>query len=151
MNKKQLNWEVVETGQSIHGYSLKIDTKRVVLQVSGSQDFYPIHHDLEFARSSGLPSIIMNTGFTEACFNRLIWTWIGDEGWLRKFKMQMKRPNILGDTIALKGKVARKYIADGEHFIECDIWIENDRDGVTTTAQATVILPSTNLSYEHSD
>jgi len=140
--KKQVSWDGVEIGQEIPGYSLKVDATRIVLQVDGSQDYYPIHHDVEFARSSGLPDIVMNTGFMQACFNRLICSWIGDEGWLRKFRMEMRRMNIPGDTMTFKGKVTKKYVADGEHCVELDISCGNEREGITTLCQATVFLPS---------
>ncbi len=43
--------------------------------------------------------------------------------------------------MTLRGKVADKYIKDGAHYVECDIWAENEREGVTTPTQATVTLP----------
>ena len=114
----------------------------MVLQVSGSQDWNPIHHDSEYAKSAKLPDLIMNTGFMQASFNRLLWDWMGDEGWIRKFKMEMRRPNIPGDTMTIKGKVTNKHVTNGEHYVECDTWAENEREGVTTPSQATLILPS---------
>ena len=142
--KKQVYWDDVNIGQEIPGYSLKIDATRIVAQVDGSQDYYPIHHDVEYARVSGLPDIVMSTGFVQGCFNRLICGWIGDEGWLHKFRMEMRRMNIPGDTMHFKGKVTKKYIADGEHCVELDLWCENEREGVTTLCQATAFLPSRN-------
>ncbi|MDO8671519.1 MAG: MaoC/PaaZ C-terminal domain-containing protein [Dehalococcoidia bacterium] len=142
MAKEQLYWEDVKEEDEIPSFSLKIDETRIVKQVSGSQDFYPVHHDREFARAGGHPDIFVNTGFMRACFGRLITSWIGDDGFLRKFTMQMRKMNRPGDTMTLKGKVVRKYSEDGNHLVECDVWAENDREGITTPSSAIVILPS---------
>ncbi len=42
----------------------------------------------------------------------------------------------------VKGKVAGKYIKDGEHIVECEVWAENEREGLTTPTQATLVIPS---------
>ena len=140
--RPQIYWEDVQEGQEIPGYSLKIDATRIVKQVSGSQDFYAVHHDVDFARAGGHPDIFVNTGFMQGCLSRVLTDWIGDEGWLRKFRMEMRRMNRPGDTMVMKGRVVRKYIEDGQSMVDCDIWAENEREGVTTPTAATVILPS---------
>ena len=139
---KQVFWDDVDVGHKITGYSLQIDPTRIALQVSGSQDFYPVHHDLDFAKASGHPDIFVNTGFMQGCFNRLICGWIGDDGWLKKFRMEMRRMNIPGDTMTFQGKVSKKFIEDGEHLVECELWAENEREGVTTPSFALVSLPT---------
>ena len=142
MTTQQVYWDDVEVGQEIPGYSLKIDPTRIALQVSGSQDFYPVHHDLEFAQAGGHPDIFVNTGFMQGCFNRLICGWIGDEGWLKKFRMEMRRMNIPGDTMTFQGKVSKKFVEDDQHLVECELWAENEREGVTTPSYALVSLPT---------
>ena len=47
-----------------------------------------------------------------------------------------------GDTMTMKGKVTRKYVENGDHCVECEVWIENQREGVATPGRAVVILPS---------
>ena len=150
MAGKQLHWEDVEIGQDIPGYSLDIDWTRQVKQVSGSQDFFPVHHDPDFARNAGHPRPFVNTGFMQSCFSRLMTDWIGDEGFVRKFRMEMRRMNFVpddanktpGDTMVYKGKVTNKYVQDNEHLVDADIWCENEREGVTTPSKCTVRLPS---------
>lgn len=141
--RQQLYWEEVKEGDIIPGFELPITETQIVLQVSGSQDFYPVHHDRAFAAAGGHPDIFVNTGFMRGCFSRLITDWIGDEGFLNKFTMQMRRMNRPGDVMAVKGNAKRKYVADdGSHRIDCDVWAENKREGQTTICEATVTLPS---------
>jgi len=138
---EQLYWDDVQEGQEIPSFSLRIDATRIVKQVSGSQDFYQVHHDVDFAREGGHPDIFVNTGFMQGCFNRLITNWIGDQGWLRKFTMQMRQMNRPGDVMTLRGKVVRKFNEGEEHLVELDVWAENEREGVTSPGRAWVILP----------
>lgn len=142
MKRPQPYWEDVEIGQELPGFSLDINVRRVFLQVSGSQDWYPVHHDPAFAHKAGHPDIFMNTGFLQAALVRVITDWVGDEGWLRKLSFEMRRQQRPGDTMVCKGKVTAKYVKDGQHWLECDVWAENAREGVTTPGKAWVILPS---------
>ena len=142
MSRKQQYWEDIAEGDEIPSYSVKIGETTMAKQVSGSQDFNPVHHDRGFAHESGHADIFVNTGYMRGCFGRLMTDWIGEEGFLRKFTMQMRKMNRPGDTMTLKGKVMRKYVEDGRHLADCEIWAENDREGITTPCTAVVLLPS---------
>lgn len=143
MERKQLYWEDVKLGQEIPtSYSLKLDPTRMVLQVSGTQDYYQVHHDRDFAHAQGVPDPFFNTGFISATLGRLLTDWIGPEGCLRKFRMEMRRMNLLGDTMTVNGKVTDKYVRDEEHYVEAEVWCETDTQGVTTPCKATMVLPS---------
>jgi hypothetical protein len=111
-------------------------------QVSGSQDFYEVHHDPDFARAGGHRDIFYNTGFTRACLSRLLTDWVGDDGWVKKLRFEMRRMNMNGDTMRLRGKVAGKREVPGaDNEVDIELWVENDREGITTPASATVTLP----------
>ena len=142
MKRPQPYWQDVEVGQELPGFELAINSRRLYLQISGSQDWYPTHHDIEFARKAGHPDLFTTTGFLQAALVRLITDWIGNEGWLRKLYFEMRRQNRPGDTMVCGGKISAKYIQDDQHYLECDVWAENAREGVTTPAKAWVILPS---------
>jgi acyl dehydratase len=139
----QRYWEDVNEGDALEGYDLPLTETRIVQQVSGSQDFYPVHHDREFARAGGHPDIFVNTGFTRAALGRLATDFAGTEGWVRRLSYEMRRMNRPGDTMQLRGKVVRKYVAeDGAHCIDLELWVQNEREGITTPATATVMLPA---------
>ena len=56
--------------------------------------------------------------------------------------MEFRKMNMMGDVMTFKGKVTKKYVQDGEHYVDADIWCENQREGITTPCRCTVILPS---------
>ncbi len=65
-------WEDVREGEELKGFSLELTATRMVAQVSGTQDFYPIHHDREFARQARHKDIFINTAFIRGCLCRVV-------------------------------------------------------------------------------
>lgn len=137
----QLHWDDVRNGDELPGYELEINVKRLYLQASGSQDWYPVHFDPAFARKAGHEDVFMNTGFVQAALVRLISSWMGDYGFLKRLKIEMRRQHRPGDTMALRGRVVRKAERDGEACVDLEVWAENEREGIATPGEATVVLP----------
>ncbi len=133
------DWEDVREGEELKGFSLELTPTRTVAPVSGTQDFYPIHHDRDFARQAGHKDIFINTAFIRGCLCRVLTDWIGADGFVKRLGFQMRTPNLLGDTITARGRVKQKG-PDGH--IELDGWIESAEKGVTVPGSATVILPA---------
>ena len=138
---EQRYWDEVEVGEQIDGFALDITPRRLALQVSGSQDWYPVHFDAAFARKAGHADVFVNTGFLQAALVRVITDWMGDEGFLKRLRFEMRRMQRPGDTMVCKGKVTARYERAGEALVELEVWAENEREGVTTPGTATVILP----------
>ena len=141
MKRPQPYWEDIEVGQVLPRFSLDITQKRLFLQISGSQDWYPLHFDPAFARKAGHQELFMNTGFIQAALVRVVTDWMGDQGFLRKLRFEMRRQQRPGDTMVCRGTVTAKYERDAEGWLELDVWAENEREGITTPGNAIVILP----------
>ncbi len=137
----QRYWEDVQEGEALSGFALELTMTRMVQQVSGTQDFYPVHHDRDFARSGGHPDIFVNTAFTRAGLCRLLTDWVGPAGFVKRLSFQMRRYHLLGDTMRVSGKVVRKSREDGVGAVELEIWAENAREGIATPGTAVVHLP----------
>jgi acyl dehydratase len=137
----QRYWEDVKVGDELPGFSLALTMTRMVLQVSGTQDFYPVHHDRDFARAGGHADVFVNTGFLRAALCRLLTDWMGDAGFLQRLGFQMRRPHLLGDTITVRGRVTDCRREGAHGAVDLDVWVENPRDGVATPGRATVHLP----------
>jgi len=72
----------------------------------------------------------------------LITNWMGDDGFLKRLRAELRRFNVVGDTTWLKGKVSEKYVEDGQYLVDIECWAENQRGEVTMPGTSTVILPS---------
>lgn len=132
-------WDDVQEGEALTGFSLDLTPTRMVLQVSGTQDVYPVHHDPAFARAAGHPDIFINTAFIRGCLCRLLTDWIGRDGFVKSLGFQMRKPNLAGETVSVRGRVKRKRPGG---VVDLEAWIENAADGVTVPATASVALPS---------
>jgi acyl dehydratase len=134
-------WEDVFIGEELPGFSVELDSTAMVLQVSGSQDWNLVHHDIEFARDSGMQGIFYNTGWTTGMLGRLLADWAGQSGWVEKLNFQMRGMNGAGAVVRAHAQVTDKRIEDSRALIDLDIFLENDQVGITTPGKATVRLP----------
>jgi len=70
-------------------------------------------------------------------------SWMGDDGWLKKHSAQVRRVVYISDVLRVKSQITRKYIdEDGEHCVDIEQNVVNQRGDNVLPAQATVALPS---------
>lgn len=100
------------------------------------------HWEAFMAREVGMPGVYDLGVQRIPWLAHLMTNWIGDAGFLKKLKGNLRRPNVVGDVTWLKGKVSNKYIENGEYLMECDIWGENQLGEKTMPGWALVSLPS---------
>ncbi|HEX76939.1 MAG TPA: dehydratase [Dehalococcoidia bacterium] len=139
---KQLYYEDVEVGMEVPTLEKKTSSRQLVMWAGASEDYNEIHYDKDFALGRGLPGVIIHGRLKAAFLGQLMTDWIGERGKLKKLSASYRKMDAPGDTLVCKGKVTKKYIQDGEHCLECDIWIENAQGEKTTLGSAVVALPS---------
>lgn len=150
---KQLYWEDVKVGSEVTPLSKVASTQTLVKWAGASADFSPLHYEDSYAASQGVGKPIIHGALKRAWLIQLMTDWIGEQGTLSRFSCQyrgMDHPRIMksltehqeGETWWCKGKVTNKYVEGDEHYIDCDIWVENGKGEVTTPGKATVALPS---------
>ena len=116
--------------------------RQLVMWAGASGDYNPIHYDRDFAQSRGLPSVIVQGQLVGSFLGQLITDWAGEHGMLKSLGCSYRGMNYPGEAVTCKGKVTKKYIDNGKHYVECNIWAENAKGEKTVSGRATVILPS---------
>ena len=139
---EQLYYEDIEIGSEIIPLVKQPTTCQLVRWAGASGDYYEIHYDKDFAQSRGLPGVIVHGQLACSFLGQLMTDWIGEEGILRKLTCRYKGMNFPGEALICKGKVSKKYVADGEHYIECSIWAENVKGEKTVSGRAVIIMPA---------
>ena len=139
---KQVSYEDVIEGSEIPPLVKEPTTRQLVMWAAASGDYYPIHYDKDFAQSKGLTSVIVHGQLVASFLGQLITDWIGEQGSLRKLTCNYRGMNFPGEAIICQGKISKKYIKNGEHYIECNIWAENVKGEKTVTGKAIVIIPA---------
>ena len=141
-NKEQLYYEDVEVGTGIPTLEKRLSNAQLQMYSAIQRNVHRIHYDQVFARSEEHPDVIVQGPLYGAFVVQLVTDWIGDEGFLKRISYSNRGRGIPGDVLTCKGKVTKKYEQDGQHFVECEVWEENQRGEVLVPASALGILPS---------
>ncbi len=139
---KQTFWEDIEEGTELPALVKRPTTRQLVEYAGASGDFYQIHYDKDFAQETGLTGVIIHGALKNAFLAQLVTEWAGPEGTLKRLTCQYRGMDYPDLTITAKGTITRKYKADNQNLIDCNIWLENSHGETTTPGTATVILPS---------
>jgi hydroxyacyl-ACP dehydratase HTD2-like protein with hotdog domain len=126
----------VEVGQEIPEL-VKNPTTRQLVQYAGAQgDFYEIHYDQDYARSVGLPGVILHGLLKAAFLAQLVTDWIGDEATLKTFGVSYRGIDEPARPYRCRGKVTR---IEGKD-VELEVWGEDESGKRTTVGTARVEL-----------
>jgi len=139
---EQLYYEDVTVGSEITPLVKEPTTRQLVMWAGAVGDYLPIHYDKDFAQSRGLSGVIVHGQLIGAFLGQLMTDWIGEGGTLRKLSCSYKGMNYPGEAVTLRGKVTKKYVQDGQHYVECSLRAENSKAEKTASGMAIVILPS---------
>jgi acyl dehydratase len=139
---KQLYYEGVTPGGGITPLVKQPSTRQLVMWAGAVGDYNPIHYDQDFARSRGLSGVIVQGQLVGAFLGQLVTDWIGEKGILKKLSCSYKGMNYPGEVLTFRGRVTKKYVQDGEHCVECSLWVENAKGEKTASGMAIVVLPS---------
>lgn len=139
---KQLYFEDIVVGSEITPLIKQPTTRQLVMWAGASGDYNPIHYDKDFAQSRGLPGVIVQGQLVFSFLGQLVTDWMGEQGLIRKLTCSYKGMNYPGEDIICNGRVSKKYVDGGEHYVECSVWAENAKEEKTVTGMAVVIMPA---------
>jgi acyl dehydratase len=126
--------EIMRFGLYVSPTLRRIERKREYMEIGFSRE--------EVQKRAGLENA-SDYGPQRVCWlSQFVTDWMGDDGTLKKYSCQVRHPNIIGDSNFVKGKVKGKRIENGEHLVDCEIWVENQAGLVTAPGLATVALPA---------
>ena len=150
---KQIFYEDVKVGTEVTPLA-KIATTNMLVQWAGATGYFdPMFYDEVFAAAHKMGKPIIPGQLKRAWLAQMVTEWIGEAGVLKKvaaYYLKVDHPRHMktntepeeGETWWCKGKVARKYEEDDNHYVECEIWLENGKGEITAPGSATIILPS---------
>jgi len=104
-----------------------------------SGDMQPVHHDDEYARAAGFPSVFSVGMLQAGVLASWAADWLGPEN-VRRFRARFKEQVWPGDTLTCSGSVVREYEDDGERRVDLELECTRQTGGVAVQAWATFAL-----------
>ena len=100
------------------------------------------HTESKMAREVGMPGGYDVGTQRISWLGQLMTNWMGDDGFVRKLSVSLRRPNIFGDVSWCRGQVVDKQVEDGFYLVYLELAVVNQLDETTATGTAVVALPS---------
>lgn len=104
-----------------------------------------VHWDDSRAQDLGLPAGYDYAIMRFAWLAHLVTNWIGDDGWLASYRVELRQFNFVGDFHIVSGEVVGKRIENGRAIVDLALTAVNQRGDETTRGTAAVYLPSREL------
>jgi acyl dehydratase len=127
-------------GDELAPVNIALTLRRAVQAVGATRDYYPVHHDEQFARDSGAEGLFFNTMFLQAFVGRAATEWFGNDAFLRRLVIGMRGSNYVGRTLTARGAVSAVRESNGCRLVDADVVLSTE-DGPTTEVGLTVQLP----------
>ncbi len=141
----QRRFDDVEVGEQLPGVRDEITYRRVIMNPAATLDFFPGHHDPEFARAQGQPTIFVNSMHVLGFVDRLVSAWGGPRTFVVRRKVSLSLPVYAGDTMVGSSRVTatRKDERAGRRrgLVELECAVDNQHGARCATAEVTVALP----------
>jgi acyl dehydratase len=105
-----------------------------------SGDFNPIHHDEDFAKGAGFPSVFSVGMLQAGILGTYATDWLGAAN-IRNFNVQFREQVWPGDHLVCTGKVVKKYEDGGERKVDIDLLVTRvESGGAAIKGSATFVV-----------
>ena len=111
-----------------------------VRYAGASGDFNPIHHDDEFARAAGNPSVFGHGMLTAGLLARVVTREVGREN-LRRYTVRFATRVWPGDTVTCQGRITRCYEEGGETRVDGELVAVNQKGETAVSGSFTAAVP----------
>ncbi len=71
----------------------------------------------------------------------MLTNWIGDHGFMHTLNVNVREPNLVGDTLWWRGEVTGKEMCEGYGVVHLNIHARNQKDVLSADGTASIVLP----------
>jgi acyl dehydratase len=128
----------VKVGEELPPLDVPLTAAIIVGGALASRDYTPVHHDRSAAQAAGMSDVFMNILTTNGFVGRYVSDWAGPDAAIRKVAIKLGGPNLPGDIMKMRGKVAKVDAASGQ--VEVEVAAKNAW-GDHATGTVVVALP----------
>lgn len=116
-----------------------ISRTTLALYAGASGDHNPIHIDIDFARSHGMPDVFAHGMLSMAYLARLLTSWVPQDQ-IKTYHVRFAAITQVGERIRCTGKVVEKLEQDGEKQVRLDIQAAGDNGEIKLAGDAVIAL-----------
>ena len=142
MNTRPLpSWDQLQVGDSLPPLQLPPITRlALALYCGASGDHNPIHVDVDFAKSAGMPDVFAHGMLSAAWLGRLLTDWVPQTA-IRSLDIRFAAITHVGERIACAGKVAEKFEHGGQRCARLHLTTTNQDGMVKLAGEALIAWP----------
>lgn len=129
--------------------TMPVTLGRCVLDAAATRDFFPGHHDRDYARSQGARDVYLNTMFFQGLVDRVVTDWTGPEAWIAHRRLRMVAPACVGDMLTTSGRVMTRRHEVGRELVDVEITVTAGH-GTAAIADLTIDLDGWHDQETHS-
>jgi acyl dehydratase len=142
----QRYFEDIVEGDQLPTVEEFVSYRRVIMTPGATGDYFPGHHDPEYARAQGQPTIYLNTMHIMGFIDRIVTDWAGPATFLVRRRVRLRHSLYADDTLVGEGDViaTRREDADGRvrHLIDLELSVGNQHGTCCASASLTAAVPS---------
>lgn len=139
-NKALPAFNDVQIGDELPSFeTAPVSRLALALYCGASGDHNPIHVDIDFARSAGMPDVIAHGMLSMAWLARVLTNWVPQTA-LREYSVRFAAMTQIGERITCAGKVVEKFERDGERCVRVDVQSRNAEGQVKLSGEAVLAL-----------
>lgn len=137
----QKTWEEVHEGEELPRLTMAITFKKIIMNAATTWDYFPGHHDPEYAKAQNQKTIYMSTLFFQGLVDRLVTDWAGPRTFITRRKITMTDSIYAGDDLYATGRVVRCYRdQQGRALVDIEIDV-GSQEGSKCPSSVTALLP----------
>ena len=124
------DWNALQPGDALPALQLPPITRHTLaLYCGASGDHNPIHVDIDFAKSAGMPDVFAHGMLSAAWLARVLTGWAPQSA-IRSLDIRFAAITHVGERITCTGKVVEKFEQDGQRCAKLQLATANE-DGIT--------------------
>jgi len=137
---KNHHYADVAVGDALPSYtSAPITRTTLALYAGASGDHNPIHIDIDFAKSAGMPDVFVHGMYSMACMAQTLTNWVRQDA-IRSIKVRFSAITHLRDELTCTAKVVEK--DDAARTVKLEIRAANAKDETKLFGEAVIALPA---------
>jgi acyl dehydratase len=133
-----VDYGTLKTGDALPPLALPpISRLDLALYCGASGDHNPIHVDIDFAKSAGMPDVFAHGMLSAAWLGRLLTDWVPQEA-IRSLDVRFAAITHVGERITCTGEVAEKFEDAGRKLARVRLATRNAEGIVKLTGEALI-------------